>query len=89
MASALYSDSSAAREERLGSFSEQMGKTACVHPGSRKSQAILGWFSPVANFWQLLTAGGLEEPRPFSFLQASASSNPKRQVYGERNGFFL
>ena len=90
MAAVLYKDRSAARKERLSSFSEEMGKTAHVHPGRAKAPpAALGWFSPTASSWQLLTAGRLWELDPFSLPQAFASSSPKTQVHGGRNGFFL
>lgn len=35
LAAGLCKDSSAAGKERLGSFSEEMGKPLCVHPQTR------------------------------------------------------
>jgi len=90
MAAALCEDSSATRKERLAS-SEEVGKTACVHPQTRSlghpgkakaSTAACGWFLPTVSSWQLLTGGRLGELDLFSFPQASAPSDPKTQGYG-------
>lgn len=61
MAAALYKDSSAARKERLGSFSEEMGKTACVFPLPRKSQGISSSFGLVFSHGKFLAAADSKE----------------------------
>lgn len=71
---------------------EEMGKTMNAFSAQKKTKAslaALGWFSPMASSWQLMTARKLRELDPFSLPQASAPSNPKTQVYGGRNRFFL
>lgn len=61
MAAALYKDSSAARKERLGSFSGEMGKTACVHPLPRKSQSISSSFGLFFSHGEFLAAADIRE----------------------------
>lgn len=68
-----------------------MGKTMNAFSAQKKtkaSPAALGWFSPMASSWQLMTARKLRELDPFSLPQASAPSNPKTQVYGRKKQIF-
>lgn len=83
IAAALYKDNFATRKRRWGKLYE-----CILCPGKNKaSPAALGWFSPMASSWQLMTARKLRELDPFSLPQASAPSNPKTQVYGGRKIF--